>query len=168
MMQIKNVMQKSMIALLMLFAVFLNSCVMRECQTYEDKLQGCIEKYDDEYRKTPYKNGKKEGIEKSYYENGKIAAKIPYENDEINGIVKLYYENGKIAIKASYQNSMLDGPEEYYSKSGNLIATISYRRGKATSGECADGKKLSNKFLRKIEALGSDTEAFKNICGDWD
>ena len=164
--QIKKITQKSIMALPMSFAVFFSSCAMKECKTYEDKLHGCVEKYDDEYRETPYKNGKKEGIEKSYYEKGRLAAKIPYKNDEINGIIKLYYENGKIAIKASYQNSMLDGLEEYYSEKGKMIAMILYKRGKAISGECKNGKKLDNKFLRKIEALSSDAEAFKEFCGD--
>ncbi|WP_077389157.1 hypothetical protein [Helicobacter bilis] len=67
------------------------------CITEEERMQGCMYKeiysYNGSYELIPYKNGKKEGIEKDYYENGNIKTQTPYKNGNMNidGIYKRYY-----------------------------------------------------------------------------
>ena len=42
----------------------------------------------------PYQNGKPHGVEKWYYENGKLMSEFPFENGEQHGANKGYYEMG--------------------------------------------------------------------------
>ncbi len=37
-----------------------------------------------------YKNDKKDGIEKWYYENGNLESETPYKNGKIDGVKKQY------------------------------------------------------------------------------
>ena len=45
---------------------------------------------------TPWVDDKANGIQKTYYKNGKIEQEAPYKDDKINGIVKTYYESGEL------------------------------------------------------------------------
>ncbi|MEQ8555375.1 MAG: hypothetical protein RIC06_12470 [Cyclobacteriaceae bacterium] len=67
-----------------------------------------------------YREGKRSGIARKFYENGKIYAETPYEDDEVNGIVKLYYRNGHLKAEIPYHQSKNGlGLKEYYT-SGEL------------------------------------------------
>ncbi|MDE7169874.1 MAG: hypothetical protein K2N67_06730, partial [Mucispirillum sp.] len=63
----------------------------------------------------PYKNGIKEGIDKTYYESGKLWIETPFKNDKKEGF-------------------------QYYYKSGVLFAVILYVNNEITSGICANGR----------------------------
>lgn len=43
-----------------------------------------------------YQNGKREGIQKVYYESGIIERETSYKNGLIDGLMKNYYPNGNI------------------------------------------------------------------------
>jgi len=49
-----------------------------------------------------YTNGHRNGIYKSFYENGSLKEEATYINGKINGIHKLYYENGRLWEKVNY------------------------------------------------------------------
>ena len=51
-------------------------------------------------REIPYKNGKIEGIEKSYDEKGKLIGTITFENDQI--MEETTYKDGKIIDRKVY------------------------------------------------------------------
>ena len=66
---------------------------------------------------TPYKNDKREGIEKEYFENGKLERETPYKNDEREGIwLKWYYENGKLTKKIETHHYKNDKKREGITK----------------------------------------------------
>ncbi|HBJ78958.1 MAG TPA: hypothetical protein DDY85_08010 [Fusobacterium sp.] len=65
-----------------------------------------------------YKNGLKEGIEKTYYKNGNLRLEIPYENSKIVGTEKRYYESGELFGEITYSDE--DVKEVYYEKNGEI------------------------------------------------
>lgn len=64
---------------------------------------------------TPYKMGKKEGLEISYYEKGeKVYYERPYVASKKDGIVKKYYRSGRIMSETPYKQDFLGtGTKEY-------------------------------------------------------
>ncbi|MCI5786345.1 MAG: hypothetical protein MR025_02700 [Helicobacter trogontum] len=45
-------------------------------------------------RETPYKDDKRDGVEKGYHENGQLIWETPYKDDKVEGVTKWYDENG--------------------------------------------------------------------------
>ena len=45
---------------------------------------------------TPFKSGKKHGVQKKYYESGKLMAEIPYENGKLIAGTKEFSKDGDI------------------------------------------------------------------------
>ncbi|MDY5949895.1 MAG: toxin-antitoxin system YwqK family antitoxin [Helicobacter sp.] len=129
---------------------------LKECKSKSDKMQGCVETENDWFVKikTPYKNGKEEGIAKwcrgnlvygeAEFKNGKrdgmvkwfaydykgeqkIIKEIPYKDGKREGIAK-YYSNGKLAREVPYKDDKKEGIEkQYHYPSGNLEQEISYK-----------------------------------------
>jgi antitoxin component YwqK of YwqJK toxin-antitoxin module len=53
-------------------------------------------------------NGKKEGIYKSYFENGQLCIEANYIDGKENGIFKSYFRNGQLFIEVNF----IDGKKE--------------------------------------------------------
>lgn len=71
-------------------------------------------------------NGRKEGIYKSYWENGQIHEEINYIDDRKNGIYKSYRENGKLWSEGNYINDRRIGVYRLYWKNGNSKIEFKY------------------------------------------
>jgi antitoxin component YwqK of YwqJK toxin-antitoxin module len=87
------------------------------------KPYGIVRLYDNASRKLviedPYDaHGKKNGLEKQYYQSGKIEYERPYVNNKRNGILKRYYESGKLEMETVYKND-IEQETKYYDKIGN-------------------------------------------------
>nr|WP_307776098.1 hypothetical protein [uncultured Cetobacterium sp.] len=73
----------------------------------EDYIDGKLDGYKTWYSdfgtvgvKEPYKDGKKDGIQETFYEEtGKIRSRISYREGRVNGIVEWYDEKGNILDK---------------------------------------------------------------------
>jgi antitoxin component YwqK of YwqJK toxin-antitoxin module len=76
-----------------------------------------------------YKNGRKEGEQKEFFDNGVLKSKMFYENDKIAGIVITNSPNGVIAMKDNYVNGMKEGWCYAYDENGNEISKIYFRKG---------------------------------------
>lgn len=117
------------------YFAFTQTRELQECKNERDKISGCVEKeYVDAYGarlwfETPYKNGKKHGIAKRYYENGKLASEIPYKNGEPHGALKYYDDNGKLMSEASYENGKPHGMLKKYYENGNLEYETPFENG---------------------------------------
>ncbi|MBR2111650.1 MAG: hypothetical protein IJ950_01645 [Helicobacter sp.] len=61
--------------------------------------------------KTPFVNGKKHGMGKKYWANGKLRYKYPYKN-------------GKLRFEASYKNGKAHGIRKIYDEKGELILKV--------------------------------------------
>ena len=58
--------------------------ILKECKTEADKISGCVER--------------------EYYSNGKLWRETPYKNGKVDGIEKWYYENGNLNTQANKRN----------------------------------------------------------------
>ncbi len=140
---------------------------LKMCQSEKDKIGGCIERiytYSDEnynmnhvspviadMYEFPYKNGKLEGVAKSYgygeivgiypYKNGKLNGIViendsqktqrhetPYRDGKKEGIAKFYYDD-ELSEEVSYKDDKIDGVVKQYLHS-ILSFETSYKDGK--------------------------------------
>ena len=139
--------------------------ILKECKSDEDKISGCVEReYDSNgnlRRETPFKNGDKEGMQKTYYKNGNLALETPYKNDKREIMLKLHDENGKLR-EISYKSSKIEGVEKEYYENGNLKAEIPFKND-SVNGDIKlytkDGKLLA---LIKVENQFINGKCFNN------
>ena len=61
------------------------------------------------------------GISYFYYEDGNLESIIPYKNGIINGIVTHFYDNRKLKYKSLFKNGIEEKILEFYDKDGNKI-----------------------------------------------
>ena len=73
-----------------------------------------------------YKAGKREGLARSYYENGILLSESPYVNDEINGVKRWYHSNGNLELELPHVANELNGLCKKYYKNGKLKVEASY------------------------------------------
>ena len=81
------------------------------------------------HSRTPYKGGKKHGVEKRYYENGQLVSDMLYVNDKKHGIEK-WYENGQLLAEIPYANGKKHGVEKWYYENGKLKSKKPYKEGR--------------------------------------
>lgn len=102
----------------------------------------------------PYVDGKRSGVEKSWYPSGQIAveapwvdgvqegavvfyaedgaiqANIPYYQGKIEGVQKTWYADGQRQGEESYRNNELHGPSEFWTQDGKPHIKLQYFNGK--------------------------------------
>lgn len=101
------------------------------------------EEMKDEYTKLKYpdeiiqhegklKNGKPNGLWRSYYENTNIKNAVNYNLGEVNGEAIFYYNSPGSPQKAEvyFENNKIDGSYKEYYKNGNLKAVLNYKKSK--------------------------------------
>tara|TARA_B100000959_G_C14963855_1_gene616907 strand:- start:1276 stop:2091 length:816 start_codon:yes stop_codon:yes gene_type:complete len=78
-----------------------------------------------------YINGKKEGLHKEYYKNGRLKAERIFINDKLDGISKIYYKSGKSKSKlmatANFKNSKMEGTATGYYYNGRVRFYENYK-----------------------------------------
>lgn len=102
----------------------------------------------------PYEDGKRSGVEKTFYPNGEIAVEAPWTDGEQDGSVTFYYENGSVQSTLpfyrgkregvhqtffdngarqgaeNYRGDMLNGVSEFWRQDGSPDMTLAYRDDK--------------------------------------
>ena len=77
-----------------------------------------------------YKDGKKHGLGKSFFENGELKSIDNFKDRKLHGPSKDYYENGKLKIEGNYKDSKKHGLRKEYFESGALEAELNYKDNK--------------------------------------
>jgi len=105
------------------------------------------------YKEVYYKDGKKNGIEKEYDENGTIITITEYKNDFIisrekinrkdekglkQGIWKEFYPNNRIYKEVNYKNDTIIGVYKEYDKDGKVVVKKVYEKGIEKNEEKSD------------------------------
>lgn len=89
----------------------------------DDKSSGVMRKYypktGELFSVTPYKNGKRNGVERDYSEEGVLIGETPYKNDKIEGTVRDYDLNGKLFGEFVYEGDR-QASMRLYHESGAL------------------------------------------------
>ena len=65
-----------------------------------------------------YKNGLKDGLEESFYRNGRLHYRVNYKNGQQDGLSEYFHTNGQLSSRVSYKNGQVEGSGEYFDKSG--------------------------------------------------
>ena len=52
--------------------------------------------------KQTFKDNVQEGLQKDYFEDGKVKYELPYKNGKPEGTAKEFYPNGKLFVEATY------------------------------------------------------------------
>jgi len=94
-----------------------------------------------------FKNGKREGLMKSYYPSGKVRQTFWYRNGLKEDTAVWFYEEGNIFRKTSFKRDSMNGVQTQYYKSGALRAKMDFVNGlrKPWIEEyTSDGKKISD------------------------
>lgn len=76
-----------------------------------------------------YRKGQKNGEEISFYENGNPEYKKTYKDDVLNGEEIIFYENGQPKQRNNYLNGVLDGEITYFAENGNRTKIEHYKNG---------------------------------------
>lgn len=91
-------------------------------------------------QKSYYSNGKveseinysknvREGLAKFYYDNGNLKEERFYVNGKVEGNIKIYHPNGKIKESANLLNGKREGPVSYFNEEGLLVEEANFRNG---------------------------------------
>lgn len=65
-----------------------------------------------------YKNGKRDGLKRTYYENGKLRLQAEFKNNMLNGTLTGWNKNGQKLIEIQYANDKENGEiREWYPNS---------------------------------------------------
>jgi len=75
------------------------------------------------------KDGKKNGVEKVYKENGQLRSETTYVDGKKNGVQKHYF-NGQLRIETTYVDDEKNGVEKHYEENGQLRSETTYEDGK--------------------------------------
>jgi len=71
-----------------------------------------------------------EGLQKFYFQNGKVSSEGTMKSGKPDGYWKSYYENGNLKSEGNRKNFELDSTWAFYNESGKLILEANYKGGK--------------------------------------
>lgn len=103
--------------------------------------------------------GRAEGVQKNYYEDGKIKNEVTYVDGRREGPARQYYTNGQAESEITYKNNVKDGPSKWYYEDGILYQEVTFRNGKKQSVE----KKYHNTGKIMAELYWADGEALPGL-----
>ncbi len=128
------------------FLLYTESISLQKCSLFSLKQKEKMEKYcqhihphgkiESYHIKTKtiqkeenYKEGKKEGIHKEWYFNGKIAYEGNWKEGKIDGIKKDWYQNGQLMTLFLYKEGKPNGIQKFWGENGNLWNKCIYQNG---------------------------------------
>ena len=112
----------------------LNGQICKEI--YETDLINYIKKKDCWYEGTDqkavevyYKNGKADGVARTWYENGQLHQEFPYKLGTMSGTFREWFENGQQKSEELYENGNMEKRLTWY-ENGQLNSIVFYKDGK--------------------------------------
>lgn len=118
---------------------------------------GAVRKKDDEGRNITYfyRNGLRNGVITSKYEDGKLEFEITYRKGKKDGEEIYFYENGNPKHKKTYKENILNGEETIFYENGKPKIQNHYLNGKK-NGETTHFDENGNRI--KIEHFKDDVK----------
>lgn len=65
-------------------------------------------------------NGKREGVAKTWSQNGALRVESYYSQNKLVGVYKSWWENGVLSLKVNYSNGLKQGEEKQWFPNGEL------------------------------------------------
>lgn len=78
----------------------------------------------DDHCKGEKKDGKREGVWKCYYDDGKLQSEGGYVADQKEGIWKIYHSNGQLAGVGPYVKGAEKGKWTFYDEAGKVLMEV--------------------------------------------
>jgi antitoxin component YwqK of YwqJK toxin-antitoxin module len=76
-----------------------------------------------------YKDGKRNGLSKSFDKEGKISLELPYLNNKREGKSKKYYEGGhQLYQTTEYKDDLIHGMQIKYRENGDVLSEAQYEK----------------------------------------
>jgi len=90
------------------------------------------------------KDGKLDGLKRTWYENGQLGSERNYKDGKPNDLIRIWYENGQLEAESNYKDSKEDGLTRYWHENGQLIYEGNYKNGVLISEKCfnEDGNEI--------------------------
>jgi antitoxin component YwqK of YwqJK toxin-antitoxin module len=76
-----------------------------------------------------YKEGKKEGVAKTFFPGKGVLELITWKNDIREGLWEQYFDDGALKLRCSYKNDLKEGPITVYFPTGQKFNTGQYQKG---------------------------------------
>jgi antitoxin component YwqK of YwqJK toxin-antitoxin module len=76
-----------------------------------------------------YTDGELNGLLKVWYENGQLKSEVNYKDDKFDGLTKTWYENGQLEFERNYTDGELNGLLKWWKENGQLISKVNYDNG---------------------------------------
>ena len=76
-----------------------------------------------------YVNGKKEGVQKSWYESGQLESEKNYKDGKAEGIQKWWNEDGQLEDERNYKDGEKHGVQKSWYRSGQLFFELNCKDG---------------------------------------
>jgi antitoxin component YwqK of YwqJK toxin-antitoxin module len=115
-----------------LFITFLIFSTLSSCSSQSKKSDDTFYEEFHENGKLKFKvqlvNGKKEGVGKTYFDNGDLKIESHYKNDVLNGSYIQHF-HGRIIKEVTYQNDTLNGYSKHYYPNEKLREEGNYKSG---------------------------------------
>jgi antitoxin component YwqK of YwqJK toxin-antitoxin module len=108
-------------------------------------------------KEVTFKNGVREGLMKTFYQNGKLRQTFWYQNGLREDSSKWFYESGEVFRSTPYRHDTVEGIQKQYYRNGKLKAKLNYKKGLRTFSleeYSSDGKLVSG--YPSIEVTISD------------
>lgn len=67
---------------------------------------------------------------KTFYKNGQVKVKTPYVNGKKEGVEELYYKDGRLKGISSYKSGVKEGVVALYDEHGKMVSGYIYMDGK--------------------------------------
>lgn len=109
-----------------------------------------LDKYRDTVVLETYKDGKFDGLFKSYYPGNRLNVLAYYKENKLEGWVRRYYETGELMEEVYFEDNEENGPFKEYFKNGVLKAAGSYKEGPYEHGSLIIYDSLGT-VLRRME-----------------
>ncbi|CAI6149745.1 MAG: hypothetical protein SPLUMA2_SPLUMAMAG2_01616 [uncultured Sulfurimonas sp.] len=121
-----------------------------------DERDGKLTWYDKEGNKLAdmfYKDGKLQGLEQSYYKNGKIKHTVIYINNMKEGKQEEFFDNGVLALEVIYRHNKKEGMQKEYTLSGKLYTQVLYKNNykEGVQGWYNENGKINNSIFYKMD-----------------
>ncbi len=95
-----------------------------------DEVKESFDRKNELRTETPYKDGVRHGIQKTFYPDGKLYSEVNFTNGNMNGVMKIYFPNGNVKVEANYKDGLLDGITKLYYENGNVMREQQYEKNK--------------------------------------
>jgi len=74
--------------------------------------------------------GRAEGVQKNFYEDGRLKNEVTYVDGRRDGPARQYYAHGQAESEITYKNNVKDGPSKWYYEDGILYQEVTFKAGK--------------------------------------